>query len=121
MKSTKLHRGYAALISILVISSVLIVLVLQGAREIISLRLTLFEAELHTQAKAQAIACAELVQRKLKIIPSYRPAPSGDVLTLDRDLTCSVLSVELHGDSYTVATQGRSESVVVERQFTFHK
>lgn len=86
-------RGYAALITTLIVCTVLTVLSLQGGMSVYLLRLTELEADYKSISRAHAHSCAQIAQFELSADPTYRPSEGGDVVEFAPNSFCKIVRV----------------------------
>lgn len=104
------ERGYAALMSTLIICTVLTVLAIQSGTSVYFARLSALEAEYRAIGYGLAHSCAQVVLFELSADPTYRPKPAGDEVWLDPERNCRIESVTETDTGSTLVVSGRHEN-----------
>lgn len=110
------RRGYAALISVLVLSAVLTTLAFAAALEGSFARSGTLDGEYGAEARGLSDACVRWALLRYAEDPSFRIPASGTVLHLAQGLACTVDSLEVRNDGLTVQTHARSGAGVSARK-----
>ena len=108
MKMRRNMRGYAALISTLIISAVLTVLAFQASTSAYLARLSVSEAAMKLQSRANAYSCGQIALFELSADRDYRPMPGGDAVSLSPEEPCAIESVTEEGERMIVLVRGSS-------------
>ena len=107
------QRGYIALISVLVISS-LLTLTAIGASELgFTIQRNFSRNEDKMQSDELAKSCTEIAAAKLIIDPAYRPPLDGETVNLNNN-TCVIKNIILNGNAYTVTTNANYKNIFSE-------
>ena len=93
MSYTSDTRGFAALISVLIISAILVTLTLTVSTASFFARADLMDADDAAVAVSEARGCIEAALLKLSQDSSYRPAASGDTIIVDGRHSCTIESI----------------------------
>ncbi len=116
--------GYIALVSVIILSSILLLVTLEMANISYIARFNTLRTEEKEQSASLARSCLQIALVRLAENPDYRPAstsdsslggpgPSGDNLKIDQDI-CQIISIDTSGPEEllvkTTATKGKSIS-----------
>jgi hypothetical protein len=111
-------RGFAALISVLIISAILITLTLTASTASFFARADLMDADDAAAAASSARGCIEVALLKLVQSSSYRPAATGDSITIDSEQSCTIESITAPGNDLLITGAGKSGASTVFLQAT---
>lgn len=87
-------RGYAALLSTIIICAALSAFAYQTGAAAYQMRLSILEKEYATQGRELAYSCAQAALYMLASDISYRPRETGDKVMLDSTQECWIESIE---------------------------
>lgn len=87
-------RGYAALLSTLVICSLLTAGAFQASRSIYAARMHVADQEYKHESRTRAYSCLQAGLYQLARDISYRPSRSGDEIQIDSSTSCVLESIE---------------------------
>lgn len=102
-RRTPVVRGYAALITTLIVCTVLTALCLRAGTSTYLTRLSALEYGFAAIARANAYSCAQIALFEISADWQYQPRTQGDLVTLSRDTACTIESV-VREDSKTTVT-----------------
>jgi hypothetical protein len=81
-------RGYAALISVILISSLLLILTISANFSGFLSTQDIFLALERIEADQATRNCMQIVQLRMRQEPEYLPSPSGDLVWISRHQSC---------------------------------
>ncbi len=99
-------RGYAALLSTLIICGILTALAFQAGTGAYLARLSALETEYAAAAQSNAYSCAQIVLFELSADLTYRPQNEGDYVQLSSSEGCRIESVTLQNEQFTTIVTG---------------
>jgi len=100
---TNTSRGFAALIGILIISTILLTMVLDMSQGAFLNDSDIISSLDYQKSRALAHSCADTALTKLVEDPNYTPSASGENIEFG-DTACSILSISTSSNIYTIKT-----------------
>jgi len=110
-------RGYAALISTLIVCATLSSLAFGAGMSAYLARLSVLEAEYKALSRSHAYSCTQVALFELSADWNYRPREGGDEVLLTPHTSCRITSVIAEGSYVTVRTTGEHGRFYTELEF----
>jgi Tfp pilus assembly protein PilV len=120
MNRNKNLRGFAALVSVLIISAILTVITFEASTASYLARADLFDAENKTQSSAAARACVQAALLKLAQNSAYQPAPAGDTVSIENGQSCVIAGAAASGNDILVTTRASTHGAQTRLTVTVH-